>query len=79
MIAELARRGLGNACLPDIEIENDVRGGRLQRILTPYVPSTTALFLYFPMRSQKQPKMRVLVEEASNIAAEGLLDIPFSA
>jgi DNA-binding transcriptional LysR family regulator len=79
MIAELARQGLGIAWLPDIEIDDDVRCGRLQRVLAPYVPTTSGLYLYFPMRSQNQPKMRALIEQASKLADQGLLDVSFSA
>jgi DNA-binding transcriptional LysR family regulator len=75
MIAELARQGLGIARLPDIEIAEDLRHGRLVRVLAPYVPATSGLYLYFPMRSQHQSKMRALVDEASRLAGEGLLDV----
>lgn len=74
MIAELARQGLGIACLPDIEIDDDLRHGRLVRTLADHVPATSGLYLYFPMRSQHQPKMRALIDEAARLAAEGLLD-----
>ena len=79
MIAELARKGLGVACLPDIEIDEDVRTGRLVRVLSACVPATSGLYLYFPMRSQHQPKMRALVDEAARLAGEGLLDVGVSA
>ncbi|RZA32308.1 MAG: LysR family transcriptional regulator [Lysobacteraceae bacterium] len=75
MIAEWARQGLGLAYLPDLEIEEDVRCGRLQRVLTECVPDTSGLFLYFPMRTQNQPKMRALIEQVSRLAAEGALDV----
>jgi DNA-binding transcriptional LysR family regulator len=79
MIAELARKGLGIACLPDIEIEDDLRTGRLVRALARYVPETSGLYLYFPMRSQKQPKMRSLIEQVTLMAQEGLLDVTLPA
>ncbi|MCC2974775.1 LysR family transcriptional regulator [Massilia sp. IC2-476] len=75
LLAELARQGLGIAYLPDMEIEDDVRDGRLQRVLTGFVPDSSGLFLYFPMRAQNQPKMRALIEQAGLLADEGLLDI----
>ncbi|WP_229466518.1 LysR family transcriptional regulator [Pseudoduganella plicata] len=75
MIAELARKGLGIAWLPDIEIEEDIRQGRLVRALTRHVPGTSGLYLYFPMRSQNQPKMRALIGQAMQLAEEGLLDV----
>ncbi len=74
MIAELARQGLGIACLPDLEIDDDLRQGRLVRVLAAFLPATSGLYLYFPMRSQHQPKMRALIDEASRLAGEGLLD-----
>lgn len=75
MIAEWARQGLGMAYLPDLEIEGDVRHGRLVRVLTRFVPETSGLFLYFPMRAQNQPKMRALIEQVSRLADEGALDV----
>ncbi|QBE65885.1 LysR family transcriptional regulator [Pseudoduganella lutea] len=75
LIAELARQGLGIAWLPDIEIADDVLNGRLVRTLAGQVPETSGLYLYFPMRSQNQPKMRALIEQATLLAGEGLLDV----
>lgn len=75
MIAEWARQGLGLAYLPDLEIDEDVRSGRLLRVLTECVPDTSGLFLYFPMRTQNQPKMRALIEQVAGLAAEGALDV----
>ena len=75
MLAEWARQGMGIAWLPDLEIEEDVRHGRLVRVLTECVPDTSGLFLYFPMRTQNQPKMRALIEQVSRLAAEGVLDV----
>lgn len=75
MLAEWARQGMGIAWLPDLEIEEDVRRGRLVRVLARFVPETSGLFLYFPMRSQNQPKMRALIEQATRLAGEGALDL----
>lgn len=75
MLAEWARQGLGIAWLPDLEIAQDVQRGRLVRVLTECVPETSGLFLYFPMRSQYQPKMRALIEQVSRLAEEGVLDV----
>lgn len=75
MLAEWARQGLGIAYLPDLEIKEDVDAGRLVRVLTRFVPDTSGLFLYFPMRTQHQPKMRALIEQVSLLAGEGAFDI----
>ncbi|GGY43453.1 LysR family transcriptional regulator [Pseudoduganella albidiflava] len=74
LIAELARQGLGIACLPDIEIAGELASGRLVRTLARHVPETSGLYLYFPMRSQHQPKLRALIDEAARLAGEGVLD-----
>ena len=66
-IAEFARQGLGLAYLPDIEIENDINNGQLVRVLTKYVSATPGLFLYFPQRSQRQLKLRALIEEVGAV------------
>lgn len=75
MLAEWARQGLGIAYLPDLEIDDDVRHGRLVRVLTQFVPATSGLFLYFPMRTQNQPKIRALIEQVSMLAEQGALDV----
>ncbi|HEY8607907.1 MAG TPA: LysR family transcriptional regulator [Noviherbaspirillum sp.] len=74
-IAEFARQGLGCAYLPDIEIETDLDQGRLVRVLEPFVPATTGLYLYFPLRTQAQPKMRALIEQAQALAARRAFDV----
>lgn len=79
MIAEWARQGMGIAYLPDLEIAEDVRRGRLLRVLTACVPQTSGLFLYFPMRTQNQPKMRALIEQVSRLADEAALDVSCAA
>jgi DNA-binding transcriptional LysR family regulator len=75
MLAEWARQGLGLAYLPDLETEAQVRSGALVRVLTQFVPETSGLFLYFPMRAQHQPKMRALIEQVSMLGDEGALDV----
>lgn len=64
LLADFARSGLGMAYLPDMEIEHDLASGRLVRVLEPYVPTTSGLFLYFPVHSQSQPKLRAFIDTA---------------
>ncbi len=73
-IAEFARQGLGCAYLPDLEIGADLEDGHLVRVLDAFVPKTTGLYLYFPVRTQGQPKMRALIEEAHALAERGMFD-----
>lgn len=49
------------------------------RVLASSLPATSRLSLYVTMRSQHQPKMRALVDEATRLAGEGLLDVTFGA
>jgi DNA-binding transcriptional LysR family regulator len=62
LIADFARSGLGLAYMPDVEIEQDIASGRLERVLRSYVPLSTGLFLYFPARTQSQPKLRAFID-----------------
>lgn len=64
LIAEFAREAQGLAYLPDIEIKDDLAQGRLEKVLSDYVPRTSGLYLYFPARTQQQPKLRVLIDAA---------------
>jgi DNA-binding transcriptional LysR family regulator len=48
--------------MPDVEIEQDIASGRLERVLQSYVPVSTGLFLYFPARTQSQPKLRAFID-----------------
>ena len=64
LIAEFARQGQGLAYLPEIEIKNDLIDGRLENILAGHIPPTSGLYLYFPARTQHQPKLRVLIDAA---------------
>jgi hypothetical protein len=43
-------------------------------VLAAFVPKTTGLYLYFPVRTQAQPKMRALIEQAQALAAQGMFD-----
>ncbi len=74
LIADFARSGLGLAYLPDVEIEQDLAAGRLQRVLQSYIPTTTGLYLYFPARTQSQPKLRAFIDTALALAAGELSD-----
>ena len=62
LLADFARSGLGLAYLPDMEIADDIASGRLERVLQPFVPTTSGLFLYFPARAQRQPKLRAFID-----------------
>ncbi|WP_038493071.1 LysR family transcriptional regulator [Janthinobacterium agaricidamnosum] len=68
LIAHFARQGLGLAYMADMEIAGDVAAGRLERVLESYIPATPGLYLYFPVRTQHQPKLRALIDLAAQLA-----------
>ena len=65
LIAEFAKSGQGLAYLPDIEIAQDLANGLLERVLEPFVPRSSGLFLYFAARTQSQPKLRAFIDMAT--------------
>lgn len=64
LLADFARSGMGLAYLPDVEIAHDLAEGRLERVLTGFVPKTSGLFLYFAAHTQSQPKLRAFIDMA---------------
>lgn len=65
LIADFSRQGLGLAYLPHIEIAHDLASGQLERVLAPFVPTTSGLFLYFAAKAQGQPKLRAFIDMAT--------------
>ncbi|MGF6285574.1 DNA-binding transcriptional LysR family regulator [Pseudomonas silensiensis] len=66
--AALSGSGLAYAC--DLEIADELADGRLERVLQPFVPLSSALYLYFPSRTQTQPKLRAFIDLATRWIAE---------
>ena len=44
-----------------------LRTGRLQRVLEPYAPTVPGFFLYFPSRAQRSAPLRLFVETAKEV------------
>jgi DNA-binding transcriptional LysR family regulator len=61
MIA-LATSGAGLAYTADVVAERELAVGMLRAVLRPYLPTTQGLYLYFPRRSQTQPKLRAFID-----------------
>jgi DNA-binding transcriptional LysR family regulator len=61
MIA-LAKSGVGLAYTADLVAARELSAGTLQSVLRPYLPTTQGLYLYFPSRSQMQPKLRAFID-----------------
>lgn len=58
----LAKTGLGLAYTADLVAQSELSVGTLQAVLRPYLPTTQGLHLYFPSRSQAQPKLRAFID-----------------
>jgi DNA-binding transcriptional LysR family regulator len=61
MIA-LAKSGAGLAYTADIVAARELSAGTLRSVLRPYLPTSRGLCLYFPGRSQAQPKLRAFID-----------------
>jgi DNA-binding transcriptional LysR family regulator len=59
---EAAVGGRGLTYTVDNAVEELVKAGRLEEVLAPYAPESAGYYLYFPQRSQTQPKLRAFVE-----------------
>ncbi|WP_394831279.1 LysR substrate-binding domain-containing protein [Pendulispora rubella] len=62
LMVALVCEGCGLAYVPDEEIEDDLAAGRVERVLESFVTKGPGICLYFPERTQEQPKMRALIE-----------------
>jgi DNA-binding transcriptional LysR family regulator len=60
----LACAGAGLVYTADAAARSELAAGRLEGVLESYLPTTPGLFLYFPARSQMQPKLRAFVDAA---------------
>jgi DNA-binding transcriptional LysR family regulator len=64
----LATAGLGLTYVFEPIVMEQLRSGRLQRVLEAYAPTVPGYFLYFPSRSQRSPPLRLFVEVARELS-----------
>lgn len=62
---ELATRGVGLCYSADRVAATELASGALEPVLQPFLPTKPGLFLYFPTRSQAQPKLRAFIDAAT--------------
>ncbi|UJR83893.1 LysR family transcriptional regulator [Sandaracinus amylolyticus] len=74
LIVALAVEGVGLAYVADESIADAIAQGRLERVLEPFVTPGPPFCLYFPARTQEQPKLRAFVETVKSMRDE--LDAP---
>ncbi|KAF1012041.1 MAG: HTH-type transcriptional regulator PgrR [Pseudomonas fluorescens] len=70
LMISAARAGLGLAYVSDFEVAQDLASGALARVLDTFVPASSGLYLYFPARTQSQPKLRAFIDLAMAWIAE---------
>jgi DNA-binding transcriptional LysR family regulator len=63
----LARQGLGLAYTADLVAARELASGALEPVLGSHLPTKPGLFLYFPARSQAQPKLRAFIDVATRL------------
>lgn len=61
-LVALAKSGWGLAYAAEPVAARELSAGTLRAVLRPYLPTTQGLYLYFPSRSQAQPKLRALID-----------------
>ncbi|MGH6893339.1 MAG: substrate binding domain-containing protein [Dongiaceae bacterium] len=59
------RAGMGIAFLPDFTVGEDIRSGRIKRILENYPVEHHDLYVVFPANRHQSPKLRVFMEIAA--------------
>lgn len=70
LLISAARNGLGLAYACNLEIIDELANGQLERVLQPFVPLSSGLYLYFPSRTQTQPKLRAFIDMATQWIAD---------
>ncbi|WP_454818820.1 LysR family transcriptional regulator [Labrys neptuniae] len=61
-LCALAEQGMGLAYTSDNVAEEALREKRLRKVLSDYMPSEDALYLYFPAGNRNEPKLRAFVD-----------------
>jgi DNA-binding transcriptional LysR family regulator len=68
----MAEQGLGLVYAFEPLVLEQLRTGRLRRVLEPYAPTVPGFFLYYPSRSQSSAPLRLFVEAARELAVRRL-------
>ncbi|OJH35801.1 LysR family transcriptional regulator [Cystobacter ferrugineus] len=63
----LAEQGLGLAYAVEPMVAEQLRTGRLVRVLESYAPTVPGFFLYYPSRAQRTPALRLFVDAAREL------------
>ncbi len=72
LTAKLAEQGLGLVYAFEPTVLEQLRTGRLQRVLERYAPTVSGFFLYFPSVAQRSAPLRFFVEAAKELAVRAV-------
>jgi DNA-binding transcriptional LysR family regulator len=72
MTQALVEQGLGLAYAFEPAVKEQLRSGRLVRVLEEYAPTVPGFFLYFPSRAQRSGPLRLFIEVARELATRTL-------
>lgn len=62
---EAAAKGAGLVYVTEDSIRDDLDSGKLDVVLSSFAPSSSGYYLYYPSRSQVQPKLRAFIEHVT--------------
>jgi DNA-binding transcriptional LysR family regulator len=62
LMLSFALRGMGLIYTADLFAARELAAGELESVLEEFLPKTPGLFLYFPARTQTQPKLRAFID-----------------
>lgn len=68
----VAEQGVGLAYAFEPMVLEQLRAGRLQRVLEAYAPTVPGFFLYYTSRAQSSPALRLFVEAARELSVRAL-------
>lgn len=59
---DAARSGQGLMYLSEDAVQDELKSGKLEKVLGSFAPSSAGYYLYYPQRSQVQPKLRAFID-----------------
>lgn len=62
LLLDAARAGFGLVYTVEDSVRDDLKTGKLEEVLQAYAPTSSGFYLYYPHRSQVQPKLRAFID-----------------
>ncbi|MFP2906739.1 LysR family transcriptional regulator [Pyxidicoccus sp. 3LFB2] len=70
LMLSMAQAGAGLMYTLEPAVQEQLRSGRLVRVLEAYAPTVPGFFLYFPSRAQRSGPLRLFIDTAKELAAK---------